>query len=173
MNSKLLFYVVIVLTMGVFSHAQAGGHGGGGSGGRGMGGGSFGGRGFAGRGFGDRGFGGRGFGDRGFRHGGFFPDVVVGFGDPYYYAGYYPYYGYDDYSPAPAAYRPAYDSHMSGSESLTVQVQRQLSLKGYYRGDIDGVIGPQTRSAIVAYQREHDLDQSGVIDAHLLKALQL
>ena len=152
MKGRFLLYVVVVLMAGVFTHAEAGGHGG--------------------RGFGGRGFVSRGFGGRGFRHEGFFPDFVVGVGDPYYYP-YYPYYGYDDYGPEPAAYAVTSNSHSSVHESMAVQVQRILAQQGYYHGDIDGIIGPQSRAAIVAYQQKHGLDQSGIIDATLLKSLQL
>ena len=36
------------------------------------------------------------------------------------------------------------------------ELQRRLSRAGYYRGSIDGVLGPQTRRAIRAYEQDHD-----------------
>jgi Putative peptidoglycan binding domain len=62
---------------------------------------------------------------------------------PYPYYGYYPYgyYGYSDYG--------------YGSTSTAVEVQRRLARAGYYHGRIDGIMGPQTRRAIRAYERDH------------------
>lgn len=52
-------------------------------------------------------------------------------------------------------------------------VQRELSRRGYYNGSIDGVIGPQSRRAIVRYQRDNALYQSGTISQSLLRSLGL
>ena len=41
------------------------------------------------------------------------------------------------------------------SRSRVAELQRRLSRAGYYRGSIDGVLGPQTRRAIRNYEREH------------------
>jgi hypothetical protein len=37
---------------------------------------------------------------------------------------------------------------------MVAAVQRRLGQLGYYRGVIDGVIGPQTRGAIAAFEAE-------------------
>jgi peptidoglycan hydrolase-like protein with peptidoglycan-binding domain len=50
-------------------------------------------------------------------------------------------------------------------------VQRALSGAGYYRGAIDGVIGPRTRAAIRAYERDNNLSPDGELDDNLLNAL--
>jgi hypothetical protein len=168
MKIRSLFYAIIFVAMGMFTHAEAGpgwGHGGGG---------------------GWHGGGGAWHGGGGW-HGGYYPHVFVGFGGgPYYYPGYgyYPYYSYGDYAPyyASTAYYPTpnasqavYTEQPSNSapQSLTAQVQRTLSAQGYYHGDIDGIIGPLTRSAIAGYQRDHGLDSTGIIDAPTLRAMQL
>jgi hypothetical protein len=68
------------------------------------------------------------------------------FGFPFFYPdyGYYPYaYGYNNYG---------YDYG-----STVVEVQRRLARAGYYRGPIDGIMGPQTRRAIRAYERDHNM----------------
>ena len=78
---------------------------------------------------------------------------------PYYDGGYY----YD----APRVY----DAHRY--RSLPMDVQAALSSRGYYRGPIDGDIGPGSRAAIRAYQRDHRLPMSGRIDDPLLRALRL
>ena len=41
------------------------------------------------------------------------------------------------------------------SHSRVAELQRRLARAGYYRGSIDGVLGPQTRQAIRAYERAH------------------
>src|SRR5437899_1485842 len=86
------------------------------------------------------------------------------FGFPFFYPypyGYYPYdyYGYNDYG--------------YGNVRLVVEVQRRLARAGYYHGPIDGVLGPETRRAIRAYERDHNAPAYGVIDRQLLRTLGL
>jgi len=66
-------------------------------------------------------------------------------------------------------YRPYYSS--PGSTAINVQIK--LANEGYYRGSIDGDIGPGTRSAIADYQSDHDLRITGNINDPLLQSLQL
>jgi Putative peptidoglycan binding domain len=62
-----------------------------------------------------------------------------GWGYPYgYYGGYGSGYGYSD----------------SGG-SRVAELQSRLAQAGYYHGAIDGIIGPATRRAIRAYERDH------------------
>jgi peptidoglycan hydrolase-like protein with peptidoglycan-binding domain len=35
------------------------------------------------------------------------------------------------------------------------ELQRRLARAGYYHGSVDGVLGPQTRRAIRAYEQDH------------------
>jgi hypothetical protein len=155
--------------------ARGGGGGGGGGGSHGGGGGSHGGGGFHGSSFhggngfqggsfhGGNGFhggsfhGGRGFVGHRFRHGheGFFgPDFVFGsFGSSYYD----PYYQYSaqDYN------------------DVTVAVQQALTQLGYYHGPVDGVVGPQTETAIRWFQSVDRLPVTGQIDSATLRALRI
>src|SRR5437868_3752286 len=64
--------------------------------------------------------------------------------DPYYYPYYYPgsYYGYDAYYGDPN-YRTG-DNRSYGAKAI----QTELARRGYYRGPIDGVLGPESRNAI-------------------------
>jgi hypothetical protein len=80
---------------------------------------------------------------------------------PYPYYGYYPYdyYGYNDYG--------------YGNTNTVVEVQRRLARAGYYHGAIDGIMGPQTRRAIRAYERDHNMPAYGVIDRQLLATMGL
>ena len=95
-----------------------------------------------------------------------------GYSDPYcynrpYYYG--PTFGFSYYSRPSYSYR-GYSANY-GSDSLAVDVQRALRRHGYYRGPVDGDIGPGSRSAIRAYQADHRLFVTGRIDTALLRAL--
>ena len=50
-------------------------------------------------------------------------------------------------------------------------VQQRLKNLGYYTGEIDGVHGDKTRTAIQFYQQENDISVSGKIDAALKDSL--
>ncbi len=52
------------------------------------------------------------------------------------------------------------DPYSSGSPTVR-NIQAALARLGYAPGPADGVAGPQTRSAIRAYQREHGLAVTG------------
>ncbi len=43
------------------------------------------------------------------------------------------------------------------------EVQRKLSVLGYYTGAIDGIFGPLTRQAVVAFQRDQGLVADGIV----------
>ena len=97
---------------------------------------------------------------------------------PYYgYYGAYPYYA-PYYGPSVSfSYAPDSSPTYRGArgddraDGLTVDVQRALRHDGYYRGDIDGDIGPGTRGAIRQYQYDHHLEVTGRIDRSLLRSL--
>ncbi len=57
-----------------------------------------------------------------------------------------------------------------GSDDI-LQVQKALAEKGYSPGPADGIMGSQTRSAIEAFQKDHDLPASGRLDAETQRAL--
>ena len=44
---------------------------------------------------------------------------------------------------------------------------------GYYHGIVDGIMGPQTRAAIAAYQGRHNLAVDGTISQRLLARMDL
>ena len=56
---------------------------------------------------------------------------------------------------------------------MEASVQRALARNGYYRGPIDGNIGPMSRRAIASYQNDHGLRVTGYPDGNLLNALGL
>jgi len=90
------------------------------------------------------------------------------FGVPLFYSApvysYYPYYssGY---------YRSSYP--VTRASSAAVDVQVALARRGYYAGDIDGIVGPMTRSAIRRYQATHGLPVTGAMDYPLMRSLRL
>jgi hypothetical protein len=73
---------------------------------------------------------------------------------PYPYYGYYPYGYYGYYGDSDYGYG-------YGSSSRVAEVQRRLARAGYYHGPIDGIMGPQTRRAIRAYERDHNTPAYG------------
>jgi outer membrane biosynthesis protein TonB len=54
-----------------------------------------------------------------------------------------------------------------------LEAQRLLSQKGFDVGEIDGVIGPRTRRAVIAFQRQQGLEPTGQIDQQTANALGL
>jgi hypothetical protein len=97
----------------------------------------------------------------------FYPYYNSYWGYPY---GYYPY-GYYYYN-QPYYNQPAY-GYGPYNGSLVLQVQRRLARAGYYRGAIDGMMGPRTRYAIRTYERDHGLRVDGVISGQLLATMGL
>jgi hypothetical protein len=90
----------------------------------------------------------------------------------------YPFgYGYPYYSSYPYRYgyyaRPREVVYANTDGSTVAAVQRRLTRAGYYRGMVDGVIGPGTRSAIRSYERAHGLRVDGQIDRRLLATMGL
>lgn len=51
------------------------------------------------------------------------------------------------------------------------QVQQKLNDIGYHAGSVDGVLGPQTESALRQFQQARNLDATGHIDSNTLAAL--
>lgn len=51
----------------------------------------------------------------------------------------------------------------SGFELPAKDIQSALKGAGYYKGSVDGKIGPTTKSAIKAFQKDHGLDADGVV----------
>jgi putative peptidoglycan binding protein/uncharacterized protein DUF1236 len=51
------------------------------------------------------------------------------------------------------------------------QVQNALKEKGFYRGQPDGVLGPQTTEALITFQRQQGFQPNGRIDTQTVTAL--
>jgi chemotaxis protein histidine kinase CheA len=99
-------------------------------------------------------------------------NIVFVFGAPYYWnAGYwFPAWGY-----YPNAYYawdgPIYAHNRLPPDQVIANVQAALQQQGYYRGEVDGLIGPLTRGAIADYQRDHGLYMTSTIDQPTLQSL--
>jgi hypothetical protein len=99
--------------------------------------------------------------------------VFVSGGWYFWNSGYwYPAWGYDP------GYAYPYDGPIYGYNSLSpdqvvVNVQAQLRDDGYYTGPIDGVLGPETRYALAAFQADHGLAVTSAVDEPTLSTLGL
>ena len=99
-------------------------------------------------------------------------NITFVFGAPYYFnAGYwFPAWGY-----YPNAYYawdgPIYAYNHLPPDQVIANVQATLLQQGYYRGDVDGLIGPLTRAALADYQRDHGLYETAAIDRPTLESL--
>ena len=57
--------------------------------------------------------------------------------------------------------------------SLSAKAQLRLRQLGYYYGRVDGSFGPQSRKALVRFQRDHHLPRTGWLDQRTVRALRL
>jgi hypothetical protein len=98
---------------------------------------------------------------------------LIGGGYYYWNNGYwYPAWGYN-----PSAEYYAYDGpiyvghHAEPPDKVIADVQAVLQQMGYYRGDVDGLLGPLTREALSAYQADNGLTTTAAIDEPTLDSL--
>jgi hypothetical protein len=99
--------------------------------------------------------------------------IVFVFGSPYYWdTGYwYPAWGYD---PGANYYfdGPIYASNPEVDPGQVVaNVQSALQQQGYYQGEVDGILGPQTRAALADYQSAQGIEPTGAVDQPTLETL--
>ena len=86
----------------------------------------------------------------------------------------FPAWGYDE----SAAYYP-YDGPIYVGQNprpfdqVVADVQTMLQEQGYYRGEVDGLLGPQTQSALAAWQSAHNLTPTQTIDQPTLESFGL
>jgi hypothetical protein len=130
---------------------------------------------------------------------GFVPWYGWSYYDPYPYDYYYPYsygaYGYDPgvYDQSATYDQGGYNNYndqsnyydqgnsnsynqggLGSNERATVaDVQDQLTRAGYYHGQIDGVLGPETRHALVRYQSDKGLRVTGSLTPETQQSLGL
>jgi len=113
--------------------------------------------------------------DQGWYHSHYSNVVLIGGGYYFFNSGYwFPAWGYS----ASAQYYP-YDGPIyagHGAEppdKVIADTQDLLQQMGYYKGDVDGLLGPMTREALTAYQADQGLAQTAAIDQPTLDSLGL
>jgi Putative peptidoglycan binding domain len=100
--------------------------------------------------------------------------VLVGGGYYYWNAGYwFPAWGYIPNYSFYAYDGPIYSYDNLPPDEVIVNVQTALQDEGYYTGDIDGQLGPQTRDALATYQQDNDLEVTSAVDEPTVEALGL
>ena len=112
---------------------------------------------------------------------GFYPWRPYWYPDDYYAYNYYGYpYSYDQGYYDSGAYggeqyydQNGYQSSDQYTDSTVADAQERLARQGYYHGEIDGILGPETRRAIVRYQSDHGLGATGRLNTDTLQALGL
>jgi hypothetical protein len=100
---------------------------------------------------------------------------LIGGGYYYWNNGYwYPAWGYDSGNEYYAYDAPIYVGHRAEPpDRVIADVQAELQQMGYYRGEVDGLLGPLTREALTAYQADQGLMTTAVIDQPTLDSLNL
>jgi hypothetical protein len=100
---------------------------------------------------------------------------LIGGGYYYWNSGYwYPAWGY-----SPSAQYYVYDGPIyvgqraQPPDQVIADVQAALQEMGYYRGEVDGLLGPLTREALTAYQADQGLATTAAIDQPTLDSLEL
>ena len=98
---------------------------------------------------------------------------LIGGGYYFWNNGYwYPAWGY-----SPSAQYYAYDGPIyvgqraEPPDKVIADVQAVLQQMGYYRGEVDGLLGPLTREALTAYQADQGLTTTAAIDEPTLDSL--
>jgi len=98
----------------------------------------------------------------------------------YYGYGYYPYsYNYEPGYYDSYGYQDEYyggnsdDVTVQSADSIVANAQEKLARQGYYRGEIDGILGPETSRAIARFQSNQGLRVTGVLTRDTAEALGL
>jgi hypothetical protein len=113
--------------------------------------------------------------DEGWYHSHYNRVELVGGGYYYWNNGYwYPAWGYSPSAEYYAYDGPIYVGHRAEPpDQVIADVQAELQQMGYYKGEVDGLVGPMTREALAAYQADQGLTATAVIDEPTLESLGL
>ena len=98
---------------------------------------------------------------------------LIGGGYYFWNNGYwYPAWGYDSSAEYYAYDGPIYVGHRAEPpDKVIADVQGVLQEMGYYKGEVDGLLGPLTREALTAYQTDNGLTTTAAIDQPTLDSL--
>jgi hypothetical protein len=105
----------------------------------------------------------------------YYPNIVFVLGGWWYWnTGYwYPAWGYDPYGWY-SYDGPIYTGYADRTPDRIIEdVQLALQQEGYYAGSIDGLLGPQTRGALAAFQSDNGLAVTSAVDRPTLQTLGL
>jgi hypothetical protein len=84
----------------------------------------------------------------------------------------YPAWGYDPRNEYYAYDAPIYAGKRAlPPDKVIAEVQAVLQEMGYYKGEVDGLLGPLTRAALTGYQRDNGMVVTAVIDEPTLDSL--
>src|SRR5215469_9017615 len=100
---------------------------------------------------------------------------LIGGGYYFFNNGYwFPAWGYNSSAQYYAYDGPIYvGTHAEPPDRVIADTQALLKQMGYYTGDVDGLLGPLTRQALVAYQGDQGLTTTASIDEPTLDSLGL
>src|SRR6266568_1300259 len=100
---------------------------------------------------------------------------LIGGGYYFWNNGYwYPAWGYDSSAEYYAYDGPIYVGHRAEPpDRVIADVQAELQQMGYYKGEVDGLLGPLSREALTAYQADQGLATTAAIDEPTLDSLGL
>jgi hypothetical protein len=101
--------------------------------------------------------------------------LLIAGGWYYWDAGYwYPAWGYDSaYSYYPYDGPIYVGDNRVPFDQVVADCQATLQEQGYYKGDVDGLMGPLTREALASFQRDHGLITTAALDQPTLSSLGL
>ncbi|MFL6299930.1 MAG: peptidoglycan-binding protein [Terriglobales bacterium] len=113
--------------------------------------------------------------DEGWYHSHYSRVEQIGGGWYYWNNGYwYPAWGYRPHEEYYAYDGPIYVGRRAErADQVIADVQVELKHMGYYKGEVDGLVGPLTREALREYQDDSGLYQTSVIDEPTLESLGL
>ena len=111
--------------------------------------------------------------DQGWYHSHYPRVELIGGGYYYFNSGYwYPAWGYNDSQQYYAYDGPIYVGQRAEPlDRVIADVQGVLQEMGYYKGEVDGLLGPLTREALTSYQEQQGLAPTAAIDEPTLDAL--
>jgi Putative peptidoglycan binding domain len=113
--------------------------------------------------------------DQGWYHSHYNRVELIGGGYYFLNNGYwYPAWGYNSSAQYYAYDGPIYvGQRAEPPDKVIADVQAELQQMGYYKGEVDGLLGPMTQEALAAYQADQGLTQTAAIDEPTLQSLEM